>query len=49
MTDSDKAYLTASDKLEKAARIWMEKQTNQYPDAERLFKEAVEIRDKFFL
>jgi len=44
----DDAYLTAFSKLEAATRIWKEKRENEYQDAERMFNEAVQIRNEHF-
>lgn len=45
MIKIDIAFIDAADKIEKATRIWREKQTNQYSDAVRLLHEAKETRD----
>jgi hypothetical protein len=45
---TDGAYLNAVAKLEIATRIWREKRTNEYEEAERLYQEAVAIRNKSF-
>ncbi len=48
MSETDQQFLSALTKIELATRIWKEKRESEYEDAERLHKQAVEIRNKHF-
>lgn len=48
MSETDQQFLSALTKIELATRIWKEKREREYPDAERLYNQAVEIRNKHF-
>ena len=48
MSETDAAYLSAATKLDIATRIWRERREKEYPEAERLFTEAIAIRNKHF-
>lgn len=48
MSETDQQFLSALTKIELATRTWKEKRESEYEDAERLYKQAVEIRNKHF-
>ena len=48
MTETDKAFLEVFTKLDIAERIWREEREQEYQEAERLYNDAIAIRDKHF-
>lgn len=45
---NDEAFFAAGVKLDEAARIWKQKRVAEYPEAEKLYSDAVKIRTKYF-